>query len=420
MKKLLTLLILCFSFFARADDTAALQAMLNSGNTTLPPGHAAYNVINLNVVHSFNINGNTINFNGTNGVIGMQVSNPGIKISNGTFTGLSSTYNQNGASCIRLSNSNDSVVNCIIQRFTGAGILQNAGNSPYISGNTIQNTGYVGYYYIPNANTLGGKFINNTVDRSMLSPTTVQQSCVLIRASVPAGFITTGWVISGNTLKMPSNPTNPSSECMEIRNIAKSTVHNNSFVGGSIGNSLAGGNNIAVSLNTCTDQNQESIEIIGTNCRVDSNTIVSSRKWGFLFDGATGSQNITCTGNVINNCVSNPINISSGCYNIYFFNNTIANANTSNGAINIQRSYGIFSCNNTITGSNVAYIVDTSPGTVYICGGSIASSMTKTVNFFANTPIVMNNVIAIGLVGSKGYSSVLSNGATLGSNISIP
>src|SRR5579872_1878647 len=85
------------------DDTAALQALLNTVMVTLPAGHVPYNISsNLNITSNFSLNGNVINMNGPSGAA-LKIRNPNITVSNGTVTGpwtAAVACNPNGASGI--------------------------------------------------------------------------------------------------------------------------------------------------------------------------------------------------------------------------------------------------------------------------------------------------------------------------------
>src|ERR1700753_764235 len=70
------------------NDTQSLQSQLDAGNVTLVSGKT-YHVTGLNVTHSLNMNGATINLIGTNPyTYALAITAAGVKVSNGTITGM--------------------------------------------------------------------------------------------------------------------------------------------------------------------------------------------------------------------------------------------------------------------------------------------------------------------------------------------
>lgn len=307
MKKLITLLFIFISCNTIAqgpisyieayretyfDDTATLQAQLNAGPLTLPFGHAPYMIsAALTVTYSFNMNVNTIHTTQiTDGAL--KLSTPGASVSNGTVQGpwsySTDAGNPGGGIGIRLLAANTTVSNVHVGEFAGYGILIGGFNNTTVTGCTIDKTGYIAVYFDPEVTGIhGGTFTNNIVDRSMISPTTIQQGAIAIRASTGNfAFTTYGWTITGNHIKMPPNPASAANECMEVRTMINSTVSNNIMDYGTIGISVVHCVHMDVSNNVSTGSRDCGIEFADTwNSHLTNNSTKNSLKDGILFDG---------------------------------------------------------------------------------------------------------------------------------------
>lgn len=380
-----------------ADDTAALQAQLDAGNLTLPAGHSNYTVTSLTVNHTFDLNGNTIVSTATGGAV-IRLNSKGATIKNGTIKGqwdYNTAYNTMGAYGIYIRSDSCTVYNMHITQFPAYGITCAAVNKPYVTYCTIDKTGYIGFYYDPEAITVGGVFSNNLVDRSMLPASTVQQLAVGIRGSTNTGKTSTGWDISNNTIRMPVNPTSWAAECIEIRNLVYGTCNNNSLHGGSIGLSVVRCSNFNSSFNKAVKGQLEGIEYASSFACTDNFSVAdSSLSNGILVDGYSvspsfpSSSYIYFNGDTVKHATDHAVEIAVNSSNIYM---TGCVFSTSGKCVDIKSSTNIFSTNNKIDGgggaSTVGYNLDTAPSdllspvNLVVSGGSVTNC---TYALFAN------------------------------------
>lgn len=410
------------------DDTRALQALLNTGNVTLTAGKV-YNVTGLNVTHLFNLNGATISMTASYSQA-IRMSASGAIVTNGSIVGKwssASAANVNGASGIAIFADNASVSYVNVSSFPAYGITSGSNNTS-ITNCTIKNTGYIGYYFDPETkSTVGGTFSNNTVDRSMLPASTVIEGAVEIRASVAnAAVNTSGWTISNNVIKMPSSPKAVNAECMEVRYMINSTVSGNTFIAGSIGCSVVRSTNVTVSANSLSGSKQEAIEFADSHtCTSQKNVISSSLGEGIMIDGGVGSNGITISGETISGTKGDCIHAYTNTQNVTITGCTVT-AGSGTYMVNLQGTNivkiqnSIFKGNNT---ANTAVVVDTCPGNVSITGGSVSNCKSYVVSIYsAKAGLVTNNVTMSGTTVTgvpRALSSVLENGALLGTNIAI-
>jgi len=427
------LLIIAFSMLmapvcSYADDTATLQNQLNAGNVTLSP--RVYNVTGLTVTHTLNLNGATINMIATTGAA-IKLTGAGASISNGAVTGAwnyaTTVANPSGCIGIRLLADNCSVSKVNLSQFDGYGILIGNFAAPTITGCNISKIGYIGIYYSPEATTTGGSVTNNMIDRSMLSPSTVMQGAVQIRASTTnAAYSTTGWTITGNTIKMPVMPSNSANECLEVRYMTNSTVSGNTFIGGSIGASVVRSSGITVTQNTCSSQSLEGIEFADSQSSTSSGDIINSGYGvGVLLDGSVGCAGINIAGDQISGTSGECIHAYTNTSNVTIKDCTLT-TNSGAKAINLQQTSGVTITNTAFVGNSAGTLVvllDTCPGNVSMTGGSISNFTSCVVSIYsAKAGQVVNNVTMSGVTVAnvpKALLSTLSNGATLGSNIVV-
>ncbi|HTI59432.1 right-handed parallel beta-helix repeat-containing protein [Mucilaginibacter sp.] len=410
-----------------ADDTATLQAKLTAGNLTLTAG-ATYNVTGLTVTHALNMNGATINMTATSGA-GIRISAAGASVTNGTVKGTwdyTTAGSANGVIGMRILADNCTITNVHVTQFAGYGILVGAFNKPTVTGCTLDKIGYIAFYFdAETAVTTGGIFDKNVVDRSMLSPSTVQQIAVGIRGSTNNPAITTsGWDISNNTIKMPVNPANWAAECVEIRYCNNSTMHKNTIIGGSIGISIVRSSGTLATVNSFSNAQLEALEFADcTGCRSKGNIITSSSGVGILIDGANGCNGIECLNDVISGCAEECIHSYNSSQNIKITGCTLT---TTTKAVNLQGTNIVTISNTTFKGNGVATLaimLDSCPGNLILSGGTVAN-FTKCAIAISNTKagLVTNNVQMSGVILTStpsGVASYTQNGASIGSNIVV-
>src|SRR5581483_1314497 len=154
------------------DDTYSLQTQLNAGNVTLTAGRT-YNVTGLTVTHALNMNGATINMTAASGAA-VKLTATGASVTNGTINGTwnnTTPGNPSGVIGMRILANNCSISKVNVSSFSSYGILVGPYSNSSVTYCTIQNTGYIAFYFdAETANINGGTFSNNVVDRSMLPP----------------------------------------------------------------------------------------------------------------------------------------------------------------------------------------------------------------------------------------------------------
>jgi Right handed beta helix region len=411
------------------DDTKTLQQLLNAGDVTLVAGKT-YNITGLSVPHAFNLNGASINMTKSYGAA-IRLTATGASISNGTLTGTWSNTtpgDPNGGYGIMMSANNTSVSHISISSFASYGITTSPVNNISVTNCFIANTGYIGFYFDPEtALTSGGTFSNNTVDRSMVPASSVQEEGVAIRGSAHNMAITTSnWTISGNTIKMPARPASIDAECMEVRSILNSTISNNTFTAGSIGCSVVEASNITVSGNKLSGSSLEAIEF--ADCKTSAslnNVITSSLNVGELIDGGVGSNGITITNDVISGTTAECIHTYLGTQNVTITGCTLS-APKGASAINLQATTNVKIVNTIFNGNSVAteaIILDTCPGNLTINGGSISNFKSCVIAIYnVKAGLTTNNVTMTGVKVTgvvRALSSDVENGAILGSNIIV-
>jgi hypothetical protein len=430
--KVLAIPVLAFllsPLYSYADDTAALQAQLTAGNVTLTAGKV-YSVTGLTVTHALNMNGATITMPSTVTTgAAIKLMAAGASITNGTITGAwdyTTASNPSGVIGVRILANSCSVTHITLSSFSGYGILIGPYTAPVITNCNISKIGYIGVYYCPEASMAGGTFSNNVVDRSMISPTTVNQGAVQIRASTAnAALSTTGWTITGNTIIMPSLPASTANECMEIRFMKSSTVSGNTFTAGSIGASIVGCSNISLTSNKFSGSSNEAIEFANsTNCTSTSNIVSSSLGVAVLLDGNTGCNGIQLVSDSYANTSSDCVHAIALTSNLTISGCTFA-VTKGNRAMNLRGTSGVNIKNSTFNGlvngvpgaTQVVYL-DTCPGNITLTGGVISNFTTCVVAIYsAQAGLVTNNVSVSGATIThvpKSITTLVSNGATVG------
>lgn len=424
MKKIILILLALIAVRAYADDTATLQALITAGNTTLPAGHAAYHVTGLILSHNLNANGDTIYCTSSTGDE-FSMSTAGVKLSNGIFIGPTDAINTSGVSGVLVNANSDTVTNCVIKTFPNYGIVMTGGNSPVFTGNTISDTGFIGQFVDPSATTVGGIISGNTYDRSMLSASTITQPDLIVQTT-SSSYKTRGWTISNNTFKMPSNPTDITAACMELKYAPKSTVSGSTCQGGSIGVSIVGSDTVKTSGGTYTGQNLEGVEYASSNYGNLTNLSISSQsKYGLLFDGSSpASHDDTVYNASITSCATYPVLCAPTVASIFFLSDKFTTTSAQD-AVYLHQATNICFCACQFVGGSVgtnAVLLDNSTGTVDMCCGSVSGFTSHVFFVYASTAITINNILMqnINLSGTPtGLGQNLSGGATLGSNIEV-
>ncbi len=412
-----------------ADDTAALQALLSSGAVSFPAGHT-YNISgSLTVTHNLNLNGDIINNTSVSGAT-LKLMAAGITVTNGTLNGTwaaTMANNTSGASGIGIYAANITVTNFIISNFPNYGIVTGGNYSGLvITGNTISNVGYVGFYYDSEGASTGGVFSNNTIDRSQIAPSAVHQLAVGIRGSQTTGALTTGWTIANNVIVMPLLPTDNSAECMEFKYMTNSTITNNTCTGGSIGISNVRSSGLTMSGNKFSKSQLESIEFADCNSSITTGSVISSSSGdGILLDGAVGCNGITLTGDVISGATKACIHAFKGTQNLSITGCTLT-PGAGSQAVNLQGTNTVKISNTAFNGNgagSMAVMLDTCPGNLTINGGTI-SNFTKCVVAISNSTsgLVTDNVTmsAVGVTGvPNALSTYVANGGAVGTHIVV-
>jgi parallel beta-helix repeat protein len=412
-----------------ADDTAALQALLNAGPVTLPSGHT-YNVTGLTVNFNLNMNGDVINFTPLTGAA-MRLQKPNITLSNGTIKGtwvptgsVTSAY-----SGIGIFGSNTTITNMVIENIQGYGIVcSGALNGLVITNNHIINTSFIAFYFdAESAVTTGGTFSGNTIDKSAIPIANAHQLAVGIRGSSTNGTVTTGWTIANNVIKMPvplaGQAVDATAECMELRYITNTTVSGNTLSGGSMGVSIIETSGMKMIGNKFSGSSLQAAELGDAKGMVCQNNVVTSCLGvGYLFDGSVGSNGVTMTNDNISGTKNACIETTKGTQNLTLTGCTLT-AGAGSPSMNLQATNAVSLVNTTLKGGMEAILLDTCPGNLTVNGGTI-SNFTKCVVYISNSSsscvtnnVTMTNVTVSGVPAALG--TYLSNGGTIGKAITL-
>ena len=414
---------LSFARIAQADDTQTLQALLNTGGT-LPAGKT-YNVsASLLVNKSINLNGDIINWNGTAGGC-MKIQTAGVVVQNGTINGTwapTGTYNPAGASGIVIYADNVTVTKMTVQNVPNYGIVvSGARNTPTITYNTIKNTGYIGFYYDAEGATTGGNFSFNTIDRSAIPASSVHQLAIGIRGNSNSTTpVSTGWVITNNTVTMPLNPTDWTAECIEVRALVNANISNNTFNNSSIGVSLYRSTGTTVANNKFYNAQLEAIEV--NDCATTAcnyNVITGGNTNGYLFDGTNGSNGTTITGDVISGTKGDCIHATAGTQNIKIINAKLTATNGTN-PISLLGTTGVSISGGTMTGDNSpnqnAVLLTNCVGGLTVNGATVQNFAKALVYISSTNGAQTKNVTVSGNVVSNvktALGTYLINGSTV-------
>lgn len=414
MRKLLLLLLL--PLFAHADDTAALNALLAAGNTTLPASHTYTISASLNVLHNFNLNGSTITSTATSGSI-LQMPTAGVTVQNGIIQGSSGTYTGTGVSGINLNAANLTVTNMTVRNVPEYGIVGGSFSNQTVTNSTITNTGYIGVALTNSSGTVSGITVtNNTIDRTAQG-IGVQQAALIVRAQLSG--VMTGSIVTGNTLRMPTNPTSTAGECFEIRGNYQAKVSGNVFTGGTIGLSIVGGSFVHSASGTYSGQNTAGIELASVSNSYAAGTFGSGVD-AYLVDGSVTFGIDTIGTSTFSGLSSYPILVNTSSLTSLLVQNVTGT--TTKSFAYIKYATGITFNNCTVSGNNTAaaFVLDTAPGGIGGNGDTFSGFTPKIIGTFNGgaTPILVNNVIFNGVAPTGSFLGVsLSANVTLGSNI---
>lgn len=423
--------ILFIPKFSYADDTALVQGLITNG-TAFPAGKTYTVSSSLIVNKSVNFNGDVINYTSTAGGC-LLIQTAGVVVQNGTIQGTFTPTTAHtagaGPSGITIYADNVTVTKMTIKNITNYGIVvSGARNKPVITYNNILNTGYISFFYDSEAATTGGTLSNNVIDRSQIAPASVHQPAIAIRgAGAGTSPVTTGWTIANNTISMPLNPTDWSSEGIEVRATTNSIVTGNTFNQSTISISLVRCTGVTVSGNKCNNAQLEGIEIADSNNSICSNNIITGGiGLGYLIDGPVGSNGTTITGDIISGTAKDCIQAVAHAQNIKIANATLT-AGTNAKALNLAGTTGVTVTGTTINGNNsagqTAVYLTNCAGNLTINGGTI-TNFAKCLLYISNstTGLVTDNISVTGNT-VKGVPTPLGtyliNGSKVGTNVKV-
>lgn len=430
MKKVLIILLILVSAKVWADDTATIQNGVNAGNYLLPNIGRPYVVsAPITCTHSINLNGQTINSTQVTDAV-FKITAANVAITNGNIFGswdfTTAPNPTSGGYCIRVLANNFTADHLHIANFASYGILCGNYNSPIISNNLIEKTGYIGFYYDSEGNnSTGGTVYNNTFDRSMLSPTSVTEADVEIRATVSAPLDTiSNWTINQNIFKMPNLPSSSAAECIEVRHMTNSTISHNVLYNGSIGISIVGCARITANNNQTSAQKFEGIELADShNCSIIANSINGSQNDGILLDGGAGCRNNTFTNDTVQNVLVSAIHEFIG-----------TKLTTINGGVYSHRTKGLIIQQSdsttlnrvTINGNSASgsdgIFLNNSPGNLWANNCSIIYNNCVVFAYNTQTNASVDNIHFVNLISTGSLTNLcsnFSNGAHYGTNITF-
>lgn len=411
------LLLSLLPLYCWGDDTAGINSMLATGNTTLTSGHT-YSVSGmLTAPHNFNLNNSTIIFSGTGVKINITAS---ITVSGGTCIGSSDNTSSN-QTCIQVNNvSGVTISNLTIRQFGQYAVTCTNANGIHITNNLISDIGFLCISEITNSGVNSGITITgNNLDRSMNPAPTIPQPALITRNFAPG--TQKGITVSGNTIIVVHNPTANAAECYEISGVTNSSIHNNTFTGGTIGLSNVGAsNNTQAYNNTYTGQRDYGIECGGSiNCNFHNETI-SSGRIGAIFDGGYLTTADTLSNSTISGLTSFPIQLITSLTSGIVVNNLTVNTTTN--AILVQNGAAGLTINGgTYTGNSTTYAIfsSNSPGQIYLNSVTFTGFTPKLIIAGSTSPgLIYNNVVGNLVVLTPGTLGVTAGSNTvLGANI---
>ncbi len=421
MKKTLILILSLFAAKVYADDTADLQSMLNRGDVVLPANHAPYTITKINLVHSLNLNGNTINCTLPVGPA-MVMRTPGTKLSNGEIVGPSDDVNPSGSSALEMNGDNETVDNMYIHHFSAYAIYGGDGNAPIVTNSKLTDIGYACIFFVSHKySTQGGVIANVLFDRSMLDPQKVTEGAMMLRGGI--NMTEAHWRVHDNVFKMPLSPKDITSECFELRHAPNSVIYNNTCTGGSIGISVVGNDYVTVYNNKCTQQNQEGIEYANSSHgMIRDNIITDQLNLAVLIDGFApeSCQYDTLENNTMLRCGNHAVELFKDTHHIYFHNCTI---NTNKSAIYLHGAHDVDIKDCKFKGNgygSTAVFLDNSAGNVHVRGGSLENFEHKLFIYGSKGETTTDNV-KFDKVKSKNNikeaDKNIQNGASVGTNI---
>lgn len=404
------------------DDTATVQAAVSSGS--LPAHHAPYHISStINLTHRLNGNGDTVYYTPSTGNA-FTFNTANVKLSNITIIGPSDAALSGGCTGLYLpSAAHDTIDHVRIKTFRGNGIV--GVNCDYVvfTNSKISDCNYSGAQFVPGMALHGGILSLDTIDRSMFARTLVSQACLLIRGA-SATLTYPNWTVNNNLLLAPYNPSDPAAteECFELRFCPYSRIYNNVIRKGTIGISVVASNYVKVTGNTIDSCNSEAIEFVSDHCYANANIINHQLRDGYLIDGPSGSHYDTLATMNVQNCAGNAIEIYKLSDNILITGGTITSPAT---AIYIWGSHvTICSVNLTGTGSNakVAVSLDSSPGYVTMCGGTVTGFTNNAFHVYWNGLGTTDYLEMVGVtLGSTphGLGTLVTNGGKVGTHIQV-
>lgn len=414
------ILLLLLPFFAKADDTAALNALLAAGNVILPGGHAPYSVSSsLNVTHNFNLSGNTINFTG----IGSELKvSAGVTVQGGSLMGLTGSVASNQSAIQPLTGASGiTIIGMTISKFGQYGISSTNNSGLSITNCIISDIGLEAISEITNAGVNTGINISgNTINRGM-QPSNVPQAAIIIRNFAPG--VQTGTIVATNIITMPANPSIVAAEIIEFRGVVHAQFHDNICIGGSIGcSAVLGSNNFQCFNNVFSGQNNEAMECGDLLNSTFHNNTITSGKIGMLFDGGS-----LCTLDTLSNIPMSGLTGVPIQFDSRFVHEITVNAITASTVTNAMLvstgAYNIYINNSTFSGNNTTYTVkfDNSPGQMYLTNTSFPGFTPKIMAGTASSATTVNNIIGTGITPTGGTFLTVQAGTnvTLGPNISF-
>jgi hypothetical protein len=422
MKRILFLALCLFTAKVYADDTGDLQSMINKGNVTLPANHAPYSITaGIRLVHSLNLNGNTVNCTNSVGAAFIMHS-PGVKLSNGELAGTSDAINPSAPAGVEMNADNDTVDHVYIHKFPSYAIYGGDGNSPVITNSKLVDIGYSCMFIVCNKHSIqGGVVANDLFDRSMLDPLKITECALMLRGG--QNLSSPGWVVHDNVFKMPLSPKDITSECFEHRRAPNSAIYNNTCIGGSIGISIVGADHVHTYNNKCSQQHEEGIEYANSSYgMINGNVISDELGHGVLIDGFAPSscQYDTLENNTISRCNDHAVQLFKDTYHIYFIKCNISAQHKT--AIYLQGAHDVEIRDCKFTGNGYgtnAIFLDNSAGNVHVKGGTMSGFEHK-LFVYGTKQVTTDNVHFDNVKATnniKESDKNMQNGSTIGNDI---
>ena len=420
------------------DDTASIAAAIqaaSNGVVLFPHGMVCIVQSQLIISSPVKIVGygaeikESAAFSGSNLI---RVAAQNVTIEGLAITGLST--GKTGVTVTAGSADNLTVRNCVVSG-CGYGLVGNSNNNVLFEGNHVHSCSLYGIWcqnIATSANLTGVTIRNNRVDTSHLDASTSTSLCVLVRGG--DAYPTRNVKITGNTLTMPSNPSNSSALGCEMRSIDGGVFSGNYSLNGAMLVSATLCKNVSIADNSCESATFYGIEIVGgsgvtcediavTGNVIDGGGILN---YGIGLQGSAASRRIVVANNTIRSTTLYGIFINNQHDDVVVAGNHVY-MDTADSAYGIYALAATGTIENLSIANNVLLGTSTALKAMFLDDiGSASITGNVCVGWLENGVLLrtesgtLDNVAIVGNAFVSANSSVTKTGAgTFGDNIVV-